>query len=300
MHIKVEVSSVTSTETIGGIQQPIIGQRVNEADLRMEDGEASLLGGLTSDSDTQSVAGIPGIANIPVLGYLFGTHTKDREKDDIVIALIPHIVRAPVVNNNDEGILAGTERIVKVDRRTADQPATPLVPAVVPNQPPVPNNPANPPAPTQLPPLGRVLELPPGVIPGQSTASGAYMSNASSPISPQMRMASPAPIPNTIQFPPGTIVQQNAQPNPANPGQSNSIEIYLSPKPDPTAGPQAAQDPVNTPPALAPGRKPMTSNRRPIIDPDAPLELTSVVVTDNSSSTSNSQPAPASSSSQQQ
>jgi general secretion pathway protein D len=296
MHIKVEVSSVTSTETIGGIQQPIIGQRVNEADLRMEDGEASLLGGLTSDSDTQSVAGIPGIANLPVLGYLFGTHTKDREKDDIVIALIPHIVRAPVVNSNDEGILAGTERIVKVDRRSPDQPATPPVPAVVPNQPPVPNNPANPPAPTQLPPLGRVLELPPGVIPGQSTASGAFISNGSSPISPQMRMAAPTP----VQFPPGTIIQQNAQPNPANPGQSNSIEIYLSPKPDPNAGPQAAPDPANPSTALAPGRKPMTSNRRPIIDPDAPLELTSVVVTDSSHNTSNAQPAPAGSSSQQQ
>jgi hypothetical protein len=111
-----------------------------------------------------------------------------------------------------------------------------------------------------------------------------------------MRMAAPTP----VQFPPGTIIQQNAQPNPANPGQSNSIEIYLSPKPDPNAGPQAAPDPANPSTALAPGRKPMTSNRRPIIDPDAPLELTSVVVTDSSHNTSNAQPAPAGSSSQQQ
>ena len=270
MHIKVEVSSVTSTETIGGIQQPIIGQRVNEADLRMEDGEASLLGGLTSDSDTQSVAGIPGIANIPVLGYLFGTHTKDREKDDIVIALIPHIVRAPILNNSDEGILAGTERVVRVDRKSAELPATPSAPPIPPNQPPVnPNNPATTP-PAQLPPLGRILDLPPGVIPGQSTASSAFVTNDGPAIIPLMQMTTPG--------------AQPTQP------QSNSIEIYLSPKPDPTAGPQAAPDP-NAFPALAPGRKPISSSRRPIIDPNAPLELTTEVVTDSASASSTSAPA---------
>jgi len=222
MHIKVEVSSVLSTETIAGVQQPIIGQKVNEADIRMTDGEASLLGGLTSDSDAKSVAGIPGIANLPVLGYLFGTRTNDREKDDIVIALVPHIIRAPILNNGDEGILAGTERVVKVDRKVPEQPATtqplnqPLnQPA---NRPPF-ANPAVPPPVNQLPPLGRILEVPPGVTAGQTTASGAYPSGASQPNRPAPRTAPPLP-------------------------QSNSIDIYLSPKPDPKAGPQAAPDPA--------------------------------------------------------
>jgi general secretion pathway protein D len=265
MHIKVEVSSVLSTETIAGVQQPIIGQKVNEADLRMQDGEASLLGGLTSDSDATSVAGIPGITNVPVLGYLFGTHTKDREKDDIVIALVPHIIRAPIMNNGDEGILAGTERVVKVDRRSPDQPASP---AQIPmNQAPV-ANPTVPQPVNQLPPLGRILELPPGVIPGQTTASGAYISNGVTPppANPQIRMAPPVLTP----------AQRPASSGSATSG--NSIEIYLAPKPDPAAGPQAAPDPNN--PAANPGapnRKPISAIRKPV-DPNAPLELGSVVV----------------------
>ena len=60
-------------------------------------------------------------------------------------------------------------------------------------------NPANAPAtapaiatpPVQLPPLGRNLELPPGVIPGQTTASGAYISNGNPAIPPRMQMALP-------------------------------------------------------------------------------------------------------------
>ena len=92
-------------------------------------GEVSLLGGLTSDSDTQSIAGIPGVANMPVLGYLFGTRSKDKEKDDILVALIPRIIRAPAaINPSDEGVLAGTERLVRVRRQEAP-PAAPPQPA---------------------------------------------------------------------------------------------------------------------------------------------------------------------------
>jgi general secretion pathway protein D len=153
MHIKVEVSSVVRTTNIAGVDQPVIGQKINEAEIRMRDGEASLLGGLTSDSDTQGIAGIPGVANMPVLGYLFGTRSKDREKDDIIVALIPRIIRAPsAVDASNEGVLTGTERLIRVSR-------TPEIPAasVAPPQP----------APGVRPPQAVPPPVPPG---GQSQA----------------------------------------------------------------------------------------------------------------------------------
>jgi general secretion pathway protein D len=262
MHIKVEISNVTQTETIAGVQQPIIGQKVNEADIRMKDGEASLLGGLSSDSDSQSIAGIPGVANLPVLGYLFGTHTKDREKDDIIIALIPHIIRAPSVNLADEGILAGTERVVKVERRSVEQVGAALQPSGSTPQVPV-SAPAAPPA--NLPPLGRILSAPQGVVPGQNTASGAYLSYPSDPPVPRM------------QVPPQSAIAPSRQ-GPTN----NSIDLYVAPTPDSSAGPQGAPDPVAG--GERPARvKPISSSQPPsppVINPDAPLELNSVVVTD--------------------
>jgi general secretion pathway protein D len=131
MHIKVEISNVQSTETIAGVQQPIIAQKVDEADIRMKDGEVSLLGGVSQDTNSLSVAGLPGIANMPVLGYLFGTRDKERHQDDILVAMIPHIIRAPVNGDlNAEGVLAGTERVVKVERREETAPAAvPSAPA---------------------------------------------------------------------------------------------------------------------------------------------------------------------------
>ncbi len=117
MHIKVEISNVTQTENIAGVQEPIIGQKIDEADIRMKDGEVSLLGGLTSNSNSLSIAGIPGVANIPLLGYLFGTRSRDRETDDIIVALVPHIIRAPEFSDDaSNGVYAGTEQVQRVER----------------------------------------------------------------------------------------------------------------------------------------------------------------------------------------
>src|SRR6202034_4383307 len=55
----------------GGISQPIIGQRKIEHEIRLKDGEANLLGGIMEDQATKQLAGIPGLAQIPILRYLF-------------------------------------------------------------------------------------------------------------------------------------------------------------------------------------------------------------------------------------
>jgi len=177
MHIKVEISNVQSTETIAGVQQPIIAQKVNEADIRMKDGEISLMGGLSSDTDSKSTAGIPGVSNIPLLGYLFGTRTDDREKDDIIVALIPHIIRAPSLGNlNDEGVLAGTERVVKVGRRPSDTNSTPAQP--------LPATPGTTLAQPPPPPAGQAQSLPPTQNPRQTSAAQAKSVESANPPNP--------------------------------------------------------------------------------------------------------------------
>ena len=111
MHIKVEISDVAAEINIAGVQQPEIGQEVDEADIRMKDGEVSILGGLSDSTNAFTAAGIPGITNIPVLGYLFSTKTRTITKQDLMIALIPHIVRPPDLSAaSEQPIFAGTEK----------------------------------------------------------------------------------------------------------------------------------------------------------------------------------------------
>ncbi len=146
LHVSVDISQVSSTVNLGGLSQPVISQRKNEADIRLRDGEVSLLGGLMQSQDTETIGGIPGLVNIPVLGkYLFGSTSKDKSRGELLIALIPHIVRAQDISALDlRGISAGTDQTVKLrygpqPEEPAPAPAAPAAPpATVPVAPAVP------------------------------------------------------------------------------------------------------------------------------------------------------------------
>ncbi len=145
LHVSIDISDIATTLNLGGLSQPVIGQKKNEADIRLRDGEVSLLGGLMQDQDTTVIAGIPGLVNIPILGkYLFGNVNKDKSKEELMIALIPHIVRKPDITGLDlKGIAAGTDQTVKLSYapRVEEAPAAPTpapsgaAPAVTPGTP---------------------------------------------------------------------------------------------------------------------------------------------------------------------
>src|SRR6266852_2222618 len=114
---KVEVSSVTGNTNIGGIQQPIISQRTIEHEIRLKEGEASVLGGLITRTDTKSISGWPGLAKLPFLRSFFSEDLHSNEDDEILIILTPHIVRLPEwTRANLRPLYTGSESEVKVRR----------------------------------------------------------------------------------------------------------------------------------------------------------------------------------------
>ena len=112
-----DISSVTGNTNIGGITQPIIGQRKIEHVVRLREGEANLMGGMLEDSQTRNLSGIPGLAQIPLLKYLFGQTTVDHSQTETVFVLIPHIVRRQVLTAiNQEAIDVGTASAIGLHR----------------------------------------------------------------------------------------------------------------------------------------------------------------------------------------
>jgi len=115
MKVSIEVSSVTGTSTIGGIQQPIISQRKIEHDIRLKEGEVSILGGLFEHVDTKTLTGWPGLARIPILRYFFSSDNTDRQENEVLIVLVPRIVRLPALTQADlRPVGVGTESNVQV------------------------------------------------------------------------------------------------------------------------------------------------------------------------------------------
>jgi general secretion pathway protein D len=126
MHMHVEVSSVTGSVNIGGINQPTISQRTVDGDVRLKDGEANILSGFIERTESNAISGWPGLAKIPVLRYLFSSENNEHEQNEILIVLIPHVVRMPVITEeNLRSIASGTDQNPYV--REIQEPATPPV-----------------------------------------------------------------------------------------------------------------------------------------------------------------------------
>ncbi|MGH9528891.1 MAG: cohesin domain-containing protein [Terriglobales bacterium] len=115
LKVTMDISAVDSYSNIGGISQPVIGQRKIEHEVRLREGEANLLGGMLEDSQTRSLSGIPGLSQIPILKYLFGQTATERRQTETVFVLIPHIVRGIFLTDlNQRGIDVGTANSIEL------------------------------------------------------------------------------------------------------------------------------------------------------------------------------------------
>lgn len=120
MHLDLDVSQVLDRINVGGVSEPEIADNKVTADIRLREGEVNLIGGIIQDTNTKSLAGIPGLARLPILGRLFSNEDLEKNKTELVIALIPHIVRGPdITASNLRGISSGSSGQIKVSYDTA-------------------------------------------------------------------------------------------------------------------------------------------------------------------------------------
>lgn len=146
-----EISSVTSVQNIGGINQPVIGQRRIEHETRLKDGEINLVGGILEDSETRSLSGYPWLTKIPILKYLFGQENKDHRENEIVFAITPHIVRAEEITDENLRLIdVGTSSAIGL-RYKETKPTKPTS-SPAPQEPPSSQNQRRPSTSVPLPP----------------------------------------------------------------------------------------------------------------------------------------------------
>jgi len=158
--IKVDLSAI-SGKGFGDL--PTFGSRQINTVIRLKDGETNMLAGLIRDEERTSLATIPGLGDIPVIGRLFAYNHKETAETDIILTLTPHIVR--VLNLSAEDLQA-----FKVGR-DASAPLAEIAPPI-PLPIPLP--------PTQKPPGGDQL----APVPGTNPAGPATPLQPPAPVKP--------------------------------------------------------------------------------------------------------------------
>jgi type IV pilus assembly protein PilQ len=72
---------------------PTIATKKATTELLVDDGDTLVIGGITKSSETTGDDGVPYLAKIPLLGYLFGTKSEVKRQEELLIFMTPRIVQ---------------------------------------------------------------------------------------------------------------------------------------------------------------------------------------------------------------
>jgi general secretion pathway protein D len=92
LDITQEVSNAVPNTT-SQIVAPVIDKNTFQTSVILSDGEPLALGGIITTSVNYSTNRVPILGNIPGLGALFGSTSKNTSRTELVLLLTPHVVQ---------------------------------------------------------------------------------------------------------------------------------------------------------------------------------------------------------------
>lgn len=92
-------------------------QQIVQTQITMMDGDTIAVGGLISEKVTNNSSGIPGLIRIPWIGWLFGTKSVSKERDELIMFFTPHVIfdESQLLEASDE--LKARVKVLKRDIR---------------------------------------------------------------------------------------------------------------------------------------------------------------------------------------
>ena len=94
LKVRPEVSTLDFANAVvmQGFRIPALSTRRTETELELEDGQTFAIAGLLNNSMTESLQRVPGIGDIPILGYLFRSKAAQKNRTELVVMITPVIL----------------------------------------------------------------------------------------------------------------------------------------------------------------------------------------------------------------
>jgi pilus assembly protein CpaC len=116
LRVMTEVSEVSTENSLtggaGGTTIPSIKTRRAETTLEIPSGGAMAMAGLIQDQTKQAINGLPGLAQLPVLGTLFRSRDFVNNQTELMVLVTPYIVRAVAqkdLSRPDDGFASSSD-----------------------------------------------------------------------------------------------------------------------------------------------------------------------------------------------
>jgi len=98
LELELEIKAISGSG-FGDI--PIIATRKVKNIIRLKDGETNLIAGMLQDQERQSIKGIIGLKDVPILGGLFSKTSLDVQQTDLIMTITPSIIRSIPLDEED-------------------------------------------------------------------------------------------------------------------------------------------------------------------------------------------------------
>ena len=114
LRVMTEVSEIAldNSITISGTTVPSIRTRRAETTLEIPSGGAMAMAGLIQEQTKQAINGLPGLAQLPILGSLFRSRDYVSSQTELMVLVTPYVVRAVAqkdLSRPDDGFAAASD-----------------------------------------------------------------------------------------------------------------------------------------------------------------------------------------------
>jgi pilus assembly protein CpaC len=95
LKVRPEVSALdfNNAVIVEGFRVPALSTRRTDTEVELRDGQTFAIAGLLNNTVTSTMSKIPGIGDIPILGWLFKSRALQKNQTELVVMITPQILR---------------------------------------------------------------------------------------------------------------------------------------------------------------------------------------------------------------
>jgi pilus assembly protein CpaC len=95
LKVRPEVSTLDFPNgiTLSGFRIPALSTRRAETDVELRDGQSFAIAGLLNNISQDALSEVPGLAKLPIIGYLFKSSQVRAERNELMVLITPRLVR---------------------------------------------------------------------------------------------------------------------------------------------------------------------------------------------------------------